>query len=281
MTGRLADLNARIDTVHKLESVIKAMRGIAASRVQEAQASVTSVRTYAATIGHAIAEVLPLVPAPDDPRPNGPNHHGIIAFAAEQGFAGTYSDRVFEAVIAEAGPTTSLFVVGERGLAEAAERHLPVAWSTPMIAQPSQALGLANRIGDAIFDRLAAVQLTRVSVIHALPGGAHHGEMAIKRLIPFDTSRFPPPQSQAILDLTLPAADLLRDLIEEYVFAELAEAALLSFAAENEARMRAMIAAQDNTANTLAGMVATSRQLRQEEITEEIIELAMSSMVQT
>lgn len=281
MTGRLADLNARIDTVHKLESVIKAMRGIAASRVQEAQASVTSVRTYAATIGHAIAEVLPLVPAPDDPRPAGPNHHGIIAFAAEQGFAGTFSNRVFDAVITEAGPTTSLFVVGERGLTEAAERHLPITWSTPMIAQPSQALGLANRIGDAIFDRLAAGQLTRVSVIHALPGGTHHGEMSVKRLMPFDTSRFPPPQSQAILDLTLPAADLLRDLTQEYVFAELAEAALLSFAAENEARMRAMIAAQDNTANTLAGMVATSRQLRQEEITEEIIELAMSSLAQT
>jgi F-type H+-transporting ATPase subunit gamma len=69
--------------------------------------------------------------------------------------------------------------------------------------------------------------------------------------------------------------------VQEYVFAQLAEAALLSFAAENEARMRAMIAAQDNTAETLAQMVATSRQLRQEEITEEILELAVSGLAQS
>ena len=48
----------------------------------------------------------------------------------------------------------------------------------------------------------------------------------------------------------------------------------LSFAAENEARMRAMIAARDNVEETLSGLVALSRQLRQEEITNEIVELA-------
>jgi F-type H+-transporting ATPase subunit gamma len=74
---------------------------------------------------------------------------------------------------------------------------------------------------------------------------------------------------------------MLEGLVQEYVFAQLAEAALLSFAAENEARMRAMIDAQDNTAETLAQMVATSRQLRQEEITEEILELAVSGLAQS
>ncbi|MFZ2468739.1 MAG: F0F1 ATP synthase subunit gamma, partial [Parvibaculum sedimenti] len=67
---------------------------------------------------------------------------------------------------------------------------------------------------------------------------------------------------------------LLAKLVEEYVFAELCEAVMLSFAAENEARMRAMIAARSNVAKTLDGLIARSRQLRQEEITNEIVELA-------
>jgi len=66
---------------------------------------------------------------------------------------------------------------------------------------------------------------------------------------------------------------LLAELAEEYVFAELCEALTLSLAAENEARMRAMTAAKSNVGKMLDDLIALSRQLRQEEITNEIIEL--------
>jgi F-type H+-transporting ATPase subunit gamma len=49
---------------------------------------------------------------------------------------------------------------------------------------------------------------------------------------------------------------------------------MLSFAAENEARMTAMIAARGNVARKLDEVVGSCRRLRQEEITSEIIELS-------
>jgi F-type H+-transporting ATPase subunit gamma len=55
---------------------------------------------------------------------------------------------------------------------------------------------------------------------------------------------------------------------------------MLSFAAENEARMRAMIAARAHVADKLESLVGRARQLRQEEITNEIIELASGSRSQ-
>ncbi|MBA3053449.1 MAG: hypothetical protein FP826_00605 [Sphingomonadales bacterium] len=67
---------------------------------------------------------------------------------------------------------------------------------------------------------------------------------------------------------------LVSQLAEEYVFAELCEALMLSFAAENDARMRAMIAARTNVANKLDMLTASARRIRQEEITNEVIELA-------
>ena len=67
MTGRLAEVEARIGTVHKLASVISAMRGIAAARVQEAQRHAEGIRTYADTIGAAIGEAMPLLPDRDPP----------------------------------------------------------------------------------------------------------------------------------------------------------------------------------------------------------------------
>lgn len=55
--------------------------------------------------------------------------------------------------------------------------------------------------------------------------------------------------------------------------AELCEALTLSLAVENEARMRAMTGAKSNVSTMLDDLLARSRQLRQEEITNEIIEL--------
>src|SRR5260370_37938388 len=84
---------------------------------------------------------------------------------------------------------------------------------------------------------------------------------------------------RAVLPITtLPPEELLAELAEEYVYAELCEEVMLSFAAENEARMEAMIAARSNVARKLDELVASFRRLRQEEITGEIIEVSSGSI---
>jgi F-type H+-transporting ATPase subunit gamma len=49
---------------------------------------------------------------------------------------------------------------------------------------------------------------------------------------------------------------------------------MLSFAAENEARMRAMLAARANVQDTLDELTQSYRRVRQDEITDDIVELA-------
>ena len=58
----------------------------------------------------------------------------------------------------------------------------------------------------------------------------------------------------------------------------LCEEVMLSFGAENEARMEAMIAARSNVVRKLDELVASFRRLRQEEITGEIIALLVGSV---
>jgi F-type H+-transporting ATPase subunit gamma len=64
-------------------------------------------------------------------------------------------------------------------------------------------------------------------------------------LLTFDFGRFAVPLSCQPPLITLPPALLLARLADEYVFAELCEAALTAFAAENEARVAAMLSAKD------------------------------------
>lgn len=279
MTGRLTEIEARIGTVRKLAAVIAAMRGIAASRAQEARGHVTGIRTFADTIGKAIAQALPLLPDRDADGPaDGAGPIAVVLLAAEQGFAGAFSTRIFEAAAPLLAEPHALFVAGSRGILLTEERGMDVAWSAPMIARAGEAATLATRITEAIYERLAAGEVTRVTLVHTAPDGPTGGDVLLRPLVPFDYARFPAPTHGLAPRITLPPEDLLARLAEEYVFAEVVEAVMLSFAAENEARMRTMIAAHDNVSRSLDELVAQSRRYRQDEITDEIAELAISSL---
>ncbi len=283
MSGQLAEVEARIETVHKLSAVIAAMRGIAVSRVQDAHRHLDAIRMYAATIGDAIGHAMsfPVTARLAGDRP--PGGEIIVVFCAEQGFAGAFSEKVLTVARNAAGEVAGpvhMLMVGDRGLLAAQERRVTLDWTASMIAHPDRTAHLAGRIAQEIFERLATGGVTGVSLVHASPGGAEGYEVGVKRLVPFDYSRFPPPKSNVQPLLTLNPDDLLARLVDEYLFAEISEAVMLSFAAENEARMRAMIAAHDNVTRSLEDLVGESRRLRQDAITDEIMELATGSLTQ-
>jgi F-type H+-transporting ATPase subunit gamma len=277
MSGKLSEVEARIGTVHQLEAVITAMRGSAAARSREARGRLAGIRAYAAAIGGAIGEALALAPESGTQPREGRrfDRHAVIVLCAEQGFAGSFNERVLD--VAERhleSEAAELLVVGNRGTMAAAERGLTCGWSAPMVAHADEVSLLASRITDALYSRLEKSLVARVTVIHAVPAPSAAIEIVERALLPFDFARFQVAARAVPPITTLPPERLLDQLAEEYVHAELCEEIMLSFAAENEARMRAMIAARGNVANKLEELVGSFRRLRQEEITGEIIELS-------
>lgn len=273
MTKRLADVSARIDGIRQLGSVVNAMRGIASARAQQARGQLAAVDSYAATLAAAIGRVLALAPsvgrdgAPRTSRP------ALVLFCAEQGFAGAFSERVLDAARADLEGAT-LFLVGSRGRAVAAERGLSLAWSSAMPAQSLGVARLADRIAEAIYARISAGGVDRLDAVFSQWRPTEGVQVTRRRLFPFDLEAFAPPaRSEPPLRNLSPDA-LLRDLTADYMHAQLCDAALHAFAAENEARVAAMASARKEIDRQLATLVAAERQVRQEDITDEIIELA-------
>lgn len=280
MTGRLSDVEASLGTVRKLKAVISAMRGIAAAHTREAMDHVESIQVFSETIGEAIGRALAFLPTGDigTTDDQSPGVRAAIVIAAEQGFAGNYSEQVIDAAADALRSTHRLYLAGGRGLMIARERGLSVDWSAPMITHPAQATALATRLGNAISDDMAGGKVSTVCVIHARPSGEAGIAVVTRQLVPFDFSRFPIRSHGVAPQITLPPETLLSRLAEEYIFSELSEAVMLAFAAENAARMRAMILAHDKVTTRLDDLVGTSRRLRQEEITDEIVELSSGAM---
>lgn len=273
MTERLADVRARIDGIHQLGSVVNAMRGIAAARAQTARNQLVAVDAYAQTVAGAVTRALRLRvnSRVDMPRRGGKT--GLALFCAEQGFAGAFNERALDAVSADLA-TCELFLIGSRGVDLVAQRNIHAYWTDAM---PSHGLGvpkLAERITEALYGQIACEAIVQFDVAYTTwaTGKGFHVER--RRLFPLDPEHFSALDGTGAPLINLAPDALVASLAAEYLHAQLCHAALHSFAAENQARMEAMAAAGKQVEKQLAKLRATERRVRQDEITDEIIELA-------
>jgi F-type H+-transporting ATPase subunit gamma len=273
MTDRLADISARIDGVRQLGAVVNAMRGIAAARAQQARSQLIAVDSYATTIAVAIGRALALVPSARAGAARGSTRSALVLFCAEQGFAGLFSERVLDAVGADLA-ASELFLIGTRGNVAAVARGVAVGWKSAMPSYSAGVPRLADRIAEALYTRIATGEIGRLDAVFSkwLPGYGTHVKR--RRLFPFDVAQFPRPTDPNAPLLNLTPEALMSELTADYLHAQLCNAALHAFAAENEARMEAMAAARNQIERQLSSLRATQRHVRQEEITAEIIELA-------
>jgi F-type H+-transporting ATPase subunit gamma len=273
MAERLSDIVTQIQNVRQLNAVVTAMRGIAASRAQRGRSLLAGIEAYTAIISRAIGEALTLLPAGTIATPEREGaKRGLILFGAEQGFAGAFSERVFDAAGTDLHRAVNL-VVGTRGAAVASERGITPDWSEAMTTRVEGIANFANRLAEILFGYLARQAIARVDILFSR---SISGSIRIDRhsLLPIDFKRFAQPRRQQPPLIALAPEVLLERLAAEYVYAQLCEAAMHAFVAENDARMTAMVAAKNNTDAKLATLRQREQRLRQEEITTEIIELA-------
>lgn len=271
MTERLADISARIEGIRELGSVVNAMKGIAGARAHAARAQLHAVDSFAATIAAALVRILgPSTPGGGGGPGDGAGQRGLLVFAAEQGFAGAFSERVLDRVAEIADPAL-LFLIGTRGLSIAAARGVTPHWSAALPSHTPGIPGLADRITTAIYRAVAEGRIDRLDVVFS---GWEDGRptVLVRRLFPIDPADLAPATSNRPLT-QLPDDTLIAALGQEYFNAQVCKAALHAFAAENQARMEAMTSAGNQIGRELETFEATLRRVRQEAITAEIIEL--------
>ena len=169
---------------------------------------------------------------------------------------------------------SELFLIGTRGTAIAAERGVTAVWHS---ALPSHSPGipkLADRIAEALYRRIADGEIDRLDTIFSQWRPGHGIQIERSRLFPLDTARFARTAQVNPPLLNLKPDSLLSELTADYLHAQLCHAALHSFVAENQARMEAMSSAHLQIERQLGDLRSLQRQVRQAEITAEIIELA-------
>lgn len=279
MAGRLSDAELRRASITELRAVTDAMRSLAAVRLQQATSMLEGTCTYADVIVGALTRAIPLV---GDAAARWPAEEGgnaaVLLFAPEHGFVGPFAERLAEASLAFSGPR-ALWVVGSRGAALLAEGGYPLAWSAAMATHTDGVASTVHRVAEALYRAAADGGLDRVDIVYGRFQPGSFPMVVREPLLPLDLTPFRDANHGEPPLTNLPPPRLVMRLVDEYVFARLARAALESFAAENAARLDVMMSAHRSIESTLEELTGVISRLRQEQITTELIELTSGTDV--
>ena len=300
MSDSMARLRRKISTASDLQSVVRTMKAMAASSVEQYERSVLALMDYYRTIELGLSACF---------REHGFREHGFpahklpsarrsiaegksrvvtaIVFGSDQGLVGRFNDVVadfcIETLTAVSGAAAfsesiEIWAVGERvhgrladsGLALKGLFHVPnsVQAIAPLVGQLQAKNG----------SRWATDQAPSVYVFHNKPQSAAQYEPVSHRLLPLDTHwlqdlttiKWPAP--------TLPQVkgtrqDTLRALVREYLFISIYRACAESLASENAARLSAMQRAEKNIEELLEDLFTSFHRLRQGSIDEELFDV--------
>ena len=272
MTQRAADVQARLSTVSSFGELVGAMQGVAAARAEHAKNLIAGTNAYARAVADAMGQALALIPPLQERRPEPAGIRPLrILFCAEQAFNGGLSDKVLTAIPDLVG--TRVMLLGAQGLRQAPTLGIEPEWSGPLIAHADAVVEASDRLQAALERALAREPASSVEMVFAEVGEGSRYEVTRHRLLPLDLDTLRRAHGSAPVTHLTPQ-HLLDQLIDEYLSARLTHALLHSHCAENLSRLQAMAAAHDNVTHLAEALAADARRLRQEAITEEIVELA-------
>jgi F-type H+-transporting ATPase subunit gamma len=265
---QLPRLKARIASLEELRDLIRALRAMAGSRVQEAQGALAGIRRYAEVVEYAIAENAALLTRERMSSRAGPSDDSVLmAVTSEHGFTGAFNDRLIDRAREELKPGDRLAVIGRRGSVLAEEGHLDVDWCVPMATHIGGVPGVARRVADHLVD----VTTARIVFAAYRTGGQY--EIEARDILPLDPALL---QGMGPVEPPLHQLDpyiLLERLSGEYLFAEVTRAIMESLASENGARLQVMSAADHNIGDKLETLGRQHNHLRQEAITAELLDV--------
>ena len=294
----MRDVRRRIRTVRNIQEITKALKMVAAARLQKAESRAKAARPYAEemalVMGHLAlasrdAEVShPLLEVRE------PVNLGILVITSDRGMAGSYNTNVIRKVMEIAAPhgreNVKIIALGKKGRAVLSKQGYNVSADYQM---PSSEIDIndarqISRLMRSMFEAgeidLARMVYTRFhsaisqrvtdeQFLPVEPPGVMHQAGTLAALM----GRADVPAENSAADVGYifepEPAVLLGDLLPRYADVAVYRAMLEALASEHGARMTAMSTATDNAHEMIERLTLDYNRARQAAITRELIEI--------
>ena len=297
----LKELRDRIEGVQNIQQITRAMKMVAAARLQRAEKAIVSMRPYASRLDSFCARFIREAVGLEHPffEQREVEKHFVLGIASDRGLCGAYNNKVTRetrrVIEEEPGDEHHVEMVGTRGGLglrhegiEPDEIHEDVF--NPVQFEYSEQL--SSRMQEMFLHR----DVDRVSVVYSKFYSPVRQEVLCRTLMPCDpkehwkklkedaTSEKLEGVEQEPEELSTPEDDVYiyepsygsvcRDLVHRNITVQVHRCLLEAQASEQGARMIAMDNATDNAEEMVEDLTRKMNRQRQESITRELLDIA-------
>ncbi len=284
MGAQLRVVRRRIRSVQSTMKITRAMELIAASRIVKAQQRVIESRPYADLLTAAMEDVArqtggflahPLLEERERP-----GRAGVLVLTSDRGLAGSYNANLLKRAedvvrrVRSAGLEPVIYAIGKKSIGYFRFRGVPLEAQWSGFSEVPR-YGAAEAVGKRLIDDYGSERIDQLYAVYTDFRSAFTFRATDKRFLPIAPEELGKgeglPAPEYIFEPE--PAEILDDLLPQYVITKVYFALLESAASENAARQRAMAAATDNADELIKVLTRQANRARQDEITTEIMEI--------
>ncbi|MDO9408499.1 ATP synthase F1 subunit gamma [Patulibacter sp.] len=294
-----SDVKARIGSVQNIRKITRAMEMVSAARLRKAEDRASSLRPYAdalrrmtrqaaAAAGAGELQSQPVLRTHDQE-----NTVGLVLVTADRGLAGAFNSQILRAGLNRAseleaeGKTVTFYSSGRRGVSSLTFRNKELAGQYTGFTDAPSARN-ASDIADDLVGAFVDDKIDRVEVFYNSYISPLVQEVRQETLLPLAAASVVGGDDDVADESTAEEskgpkamveyepddpAELLAELVPEFVQVSLLRALLESAASEHGARMSAMRSASENAADVIKNLTLAMNRARQADITQEIMEI--------
>src|SRR5581483_3515656 len=281
-------LKRSIHVTGDLQSLVKTMKVLAGLNIRQYERAAHAVAAYNRTIEMGLQIALSRMPPHAmPPRYAAGPKLGAIVFGSDQGMCGQLNDQVVSYALRALKKLTRRHgdqVTAAVGVRAASQLEAEGRAVEQTVVVPASITGIGAAVEEVlrkIEEWHSARGIETVVLFYARPvSGAWYRTRGVQ-LLPVDAQwinalRVKPWPSKVIPMFTLDEQRLFQLLIREYLFVSLFRAFAESLASENASRLASMQVAEKNIEERLRSLTTSSRRLRQESITAELLDIIAS-----
>lgn len=263
--------------------ITRAMELIAASRIVKAQQRVIESRPYADLLTAAMEDVARHAGSLDHSlleERDHPERAGLLVMTSDRGLAGSFNANLLkraEDVIRRLrgeGVEPVIYATGKKAIGYFRFRGVPLEASWSGFSEVPR-YAPAEEIGTRLIADYHERRIDQLVTVYTDFRSAFTFRATDKRFLPIAPEELGAaegaPSAEYIFEPE--PAEILDDLLPQYVVTKVYFALLESAASENAARQRAMAAATENADELIKVLIRQANRARQDEITTEIMEI--------
>jgi F-type H+-transporting ATPase subunit gamma len=278
----LRELRRKVKSVKSTQQITKAMKLVAAARLNRAQERIVSARPFADRMEDLLRELAYLQKGEGDsakhhplmtPRPAS-NRVDLVIVTADRGLCGGFNAnlirRALQYIREHPKKEVYLWCVGKKSR-DFFRRFYPKVKSEYVNIFQRLSFAQAEIIGKDLIEHFLSSDTSEVVVMYNEFFSRLQQKLVVRRLLP--VSEFPPAPPKVDFIYEPSRAAIENVLLPRYLKAQLYRILLESQAAELAARMAAMEAATANAKELIDSLTLTMNKVRQAAITKEIAEI--------